>query len=182
MTRLSGEQVTIVQLQGSTESPSQFSSTPWGSSRECFMPIKACTVIFPKAINLFYPKWDIAHLAQYPCLQTYVHRYTNNPKNNNNNNNNYLYLQSSLLLEKEFHLHKPRTRQKLRKSEQLLFLWFPLKSKRFKHQIMAMMMTVKNSFFDDWQSWSLNNKLEISQKNKNNVWKKWASICSQLYL
>lgn len=31
MTRLSGEQVTIVQLHGSTESPSQFSSTPWGS-------------------------------------------------------------------------------------------------------------------------------------------------------
>jgi len=43
MTRLSGEQVTIVQLHGSTESPSQFSSTPWGSWREAFIPIRAWT-------------------------------------------------------------------------------------------------------------------------------------------
>ena len=35
--------MTIVQLHGSTESPSQFSRTPWGSSREAFIPIKACT-------------------------------------------------------------------------------------------------------------------------------------------
>lgn len=45
MTRLSAEQVTIVQLQGSTEVPSQLSSTPWGSTRDSFIPIKACTEI-----------------------------------------------------------------------------------------------------------------------------------------
>lgn len=43
MTRLSAEQVTIVQLQGSTESPSQLSRTPWGSSKVAFIAIKAWT-------------------------------------------------------------------------------------------------------------------------------------------
>lgn len=43
MTRLSAEQVIIVQLQGSTESPSQLSRTPWGSSKVAFIAIKAWT-------------------------------------------------------------------------------------------------------------------------------------------
>jgi len=37
--------VTIVQLHGSTASPSQLSRTPCGSSRDCFMLIKACTAL-----------------------------------------------------------------------------------------------------------------------------------------
>lgn len=43
ITRLSEEQVTIVQLHGSTASPSQFSRTPWGSLNADFIPIKAWT-------------------------------------------------------------------------------------------------------------------------------------------
>lgn len=43
MTKDSEEQVTIVQLHGSTESASQFSRTPWGSINEAFIPINACT-------------------------------------------------------------------------------------------------------------------------------------------
>ena len=45
MTKFSEEHVTIVQLHGSTASPSQLSRTPCGSSREYFMPIKACTAL-----------------------------------------------------------------------------------------------------------------------------------------
>jgi len=44
-TKLSEEHVTIVQLHGSTASPSQLSRTPCGSSRERFMLIKACTAL-----------------------------------------------------------------------------------------------------------------------------------------
>jgi hypothetical protein len=43
MTRFSLEHVTIVQLHGSTASPSQLSRTPCGSTKEFFIPIKACT-------------------------------------------------------------------------------------------------------------------------------------------
>ena len=42
----SGEQVTIRQLQGSTELISQFSRTLYGSSRAVFMAIKATTAQF----------------------------------------------------------------------------------------------------------------------------------------
>jgi len=35
----------MVQLHGSTASPSQLSRTPCGSSRDCFMLIKACTAL-----------------------------------------------------------------------------------------------------------------------------------------
>ena len=44
VTSLSGEQVTVVQLQGSTESLSQFLSTPWGSMSRFLIVIRACTV------------------------------------------------------------------------------------------------------------------------------------------
>ena len=40
----SGEQVTILQLQGSTELESQFSRTLWGSNKSYFMAINATTV------------------------------------------------------------------------------------------------------------------------------------------
>jgi hypothetical protein len=43
VTRFSCEQVTIVQLQGSTESWSQFLSTPWGSLRQFLIIMRACT-------------------------------------------------------------------------------------------------------------------------------------------
>lgn len=59
MTRFSGEHMTIFQLQGSTASLSQFSRTPWGSTREAFMPIKACTVL-RKILN-----WDPVHNSPY---------------------------------------------------------------------------------------------------------------------
>jgi hypothetical protein len=42
-TRFSGEQVIIVQLQGSTESSSQLVKTPCGSFKACFIIIKAST-------------------------------------------------------------------------------------------------------------------------------------------
>uniref|UniRef100_A0A2P2NL02 Uncharacterized protein n=1 Tax=Rhizophora mucronata TaxID=61149 RepID=A0A2P2NL02_RHIMU len=43
ITRFSGEQVIIAQLQGSTESPSQLFKTPCGSSNASFTLIKAST-------------------------------------------------------------------------------------------------------------------------------------------
>jgi hypothetical protein len=44
VTKLSGEQVTIAQLQGSTEFISQPLNTPWGSLRRSLNAIRACTV------------------------------------------------------------------------------------------------------------------------------------------
>jgi hypothetical protein len=43
VTKFSSEQLTMVQLQGSTESWSQFLSTPWGSLSVFLIVIRACT-------------------------------------------------------------------------------------------------------------------------------------------
>lgn len=57
ITRLWEEQVTIVQLHGSTASPSQLSRTPWGSLNPDFMPIKACTS-YTKPISRFLREYN----------------------------------------------------------------------------------------------------------------------------
>jgi hypothetical protein len=57
----SGEQVTILQLQGSTELISQFSRTLYGSSRAVFMATKATTAQFSIETSSKNQHYELLH-------------------------------------------------------------------------------------------------------------------------
>lgn len=141
MTKFSGEQVTIVQLHGSTESPSQFSSTPWGSSRERFMPIKACTEIIKKSQITQMRKMLLLNLYQLKTVSFFFSFFRRS------------YLQSLHLWEREFHMKNSKTREKLRKTEQRLPLlsFLPLNPNSQKHRREWETVTDDGILaYDDW--------------------------------